>query len=139
MWKPTSGSRAVLPIPPQTLSPTVSAAACQKFMNPRKGLHRIGMRTWEVRGETVCVWIEREGPRAFTVRPSRVPAAFTIEKFNRLGKARAFAEFTAGLRASWPKELDRPPRHRRLKRSETTAAVPVENSCEPTLPGIVVR
>jgi hypothetical protein len=65
-------------------------------MDPRKGLKRYGMRSYIVKGPKAVIVIERERPWRFSIRHETMPPGFFMEKFKRLGKARAAAETYAG-------------------------------------------
>ena len=61
-------------------------------MTSRKGLKRFGMRGYIVRGPKAEIVIDRERPWRFAIRHLDMPAGFYMEKFKRLGPARAAAE-----------------------------------------------
>lgn len=66
-------------------------------MNPRRGLKKLGLRCYIVRGLKASIIIERERPWRFSIRHADMPPGFYMQKFRRLGKARAVAEAYAGV------------------------------------------
>lgn len=77
----------------------------------RKGLKRLGMRSYEVTGPKGAVIIERDRPRHFLVRPAWLPRAFDYGDYRLLRDAAAYARRLAGdLEACLPRYLDRRPR-----------------------------
>lgn len=76
-------------------------------MNSRKGLKRIGMRSYLIHGAKAAIVIDRERPWRWAIRHEDMPPGFYMEKFNRLAKARMAAEAYAGV--VLPYFLDRRP------------------------------
>lgn len=69
-------------------------------MTSRAGLKRIGMRMWRVAGPVKNMLIEKETPNLWFVWPEgqpRVPGGFMVMEFARLGDARTWAEYRAGI------------------------------------------
>lgn len=69
-------------------------------MSTRKGLKRYGMRSYIVKGPAASIVIERERPWRFAIRHENMPPGFFMEKFRRLGRARAVAEAYAGVKCA---------------------------------------
>lgn len=65
--------------------------------NPRKGLKRLGMRSYTITGPLGTFIIERERPRKFSVRRSGMHPAFFFQKFKLLRDARSAAEVWAAI------------------------------------------
>lgn len=65
-------------------------------MDPRKGLKRHGMRSYIVESPVATIIIDRERPWRFAIRHLDMPPGFYMQKFRRLGNARAVAEAYAG-------------------------------------------
>ena len=61
-------------------------------MNPRKGLKRVGLRTYAVEGLGPTILIDRERARKFRIRRETYPPGFYFQEFRRLTDARAAAE-----------------------------------------------
>lgn len=65
-------------------------------MNARRGLRRIGLRTWEVVGDRGRWIIERCGAHDWRIKPEDMPRPFFHESHPTLYAARVTAEGWAG-------------------------------------------
>lgn len=66
------------------------------MISPRKGLRRVGMRTYEIDGPRGRFAIERVHGKRWEVRPAHFPSCFLFGHYPRLAAARAYAERLAG-------------------------------------------
>lgn len=65
-------------------------------MNARRGLKKVGLRSYLIEGPAATIVIEREANHRFSIRHHGHHPSFFLQRFRRLSAARLAAEYFAG-------------------------------------------